>query len=342
MTTDYRWKGDRSVEEWLFDEPHAFEFFQAVHLLEMRVRGSLPPTAEAASEPVRFRASMGLEFAPGDIQDLRIPQSDAMPEMTVSFLSTGGVGGPLPTSFSEEILERTFRGDTAVTAFLDIFHHRLISLLYAIRKAHAFALISTDLERTSFAHHLFSLIGLGLPAFRDRLAVPDRALLRYAGLFWTRPRSSVGLAALVSDYFDVPIEVRQFEGGWASIVPEGRTFLGVSGQNTLLGRTTVLGTRVWMQDHGIEMRVGPLNAEVFDDFLPGGSAHVALAELTHLYAGRDIDVRLQLVVRPADISPARLGKARLGWSSWLLTRPASAPDDQVHVRLSPAPGQVRP
>jgi len=341
MTSDYRWKGDRSLEEWLRDEPYGFDFFQAVHLLEMRVRGSLSSTGEASSEPVRFRASMGLEFPPGDIRDLRIPQSDASPEMTVAFLSTGGVAGPLPTSFSEEILERTFRGDTAVTAFLDIFHHRLISLLYAIRKAHAFALISTDLEQTTFARHLFSLLGLGLPAVRDRLAVPDRALLRYAGLFWARPRSAVGLSALLSDYFDVPIDVRQFEGGWASIVPEGRTFLGVSGQNNLLGRTTVLGTRVWMQDHGIQIRVGPLDAAAFQDFLPGGSAHVALAELTYLYAGRDIDVRVQLVVAHTEVSAARLGSARLGWSSWLLTRPASAADDQVHVRLAPASGEVR-
>ena len=44
MTPDYRWKGDRSLEDWLFDEPYGFDFFQAVHLLEMRVRGSLSPT----------------------------------------------------------------------------------------------------------------------------------------------------------------------------------------------------------------------------------------------------------------------------------------------------------
>src|SRR5687767_1879157 len=113
MPTDYRWKGERSLDEWLFGEPYAFDFFQAVHLLEMRMRGTSSPGGELPSEAVRFRASMSLDFAPSDIRELSAPRSDAVPEMTVAFLSTGGTAGPLPTSFSEEILERSTRGDTA-------------------------------------------------------------------------------------------------------------------------------------------------------------------------------------------------------------------------------------
>ena len=37
------WRGDRSLEQWLFDEPYAFEFLQAVRLLEMRFQASAPP-----------------------------------------------------------------------------------------------------------------------------------------------------------------------------------------------------------------------------------------------------------------------------------------------------------
>jgi type VI secretion system protein ImpH len=157
---------------------------------------------------------------------------------------------------------------------------------------------------------------------------------------------------MVSDYFEVPIEVRQFEGGWSSIVPEGRTILGRRGQNNVLGRTTVLGTRVWMQDTAIRMRVGPLDAAAFREFLPGGAAHVALAELTRFYAGPDVEVRLQLVVATGHVTAAKLGSARLGWSSWLLAargpalrrtaQPGSAADEQVHVRLTPAAGDNRP
>jgi type VI secretion system protein ImpH len=135
-------------------------------------------------------------------------------------------------------------------------------------------------------------------------------------------------------------------------VPEGRTTLGLGGQNNLLGRTTVLGRRVWMQDAAVLMRVGPLDAAAFEDFLPGGSAHVAMSELTRLYAGPDIDARLQLVVSSDDVTAARLGSARLGWSSWLrfargpvlrhTTPPEAAADDQVHVRLTRRRADVRP
>jgi predicted component of type VI protein secretion system len=45
-------------------------------------------------------------------------------------------------------------------------------------------------------------------------------------------------------------------------------------------------------------------------------------------------VRLQLVLRPDDVSQARLGASRAGWIGWLRTAPATDADSQVRVRLS--------
>lgn len=329
------WRGDRSLEQWLFDEPYAFEFLQAVRLLEMRLQASAnADEAGAAVDPVRFRASFDLSFPPSEVRELRQPAaSGSSPEMTVAVYGTGGVDGPLPTSFTEELLERLSRQDTAAAAFLDIFHHRLVSLLYRIHKVHRAALVTVSPDLTPTGRYLFSLMGLGLTSLTTQLTSPE-LLLRYAGLLAAHPRSAAGLTLLLSDYFGVPVDVQQFLGEWCALEHDQWTLVGVAGQNNAIGRTALMGTRVWIQDAGIRLRIGPLDNAQFASFLPDGSAHAALEELTRVYAGDNLHVSVQLVLRAEDVAQARLGASRIGWSGWLRTTPAAVPDEQVHVRLS--------
>jgi len=332
--TAFGWRGGGGVDDWLFAEPFAFEFLQAVRLLEMRAQRVVPPHEEYAEDAVvRFRASFDLGFAPSEIRGLRRIAGGA-PEMTVAMFGTGGPDGPLPTSFTEEILDRLRQQDTALAAFLDVFHHRLVSLLYRIHKVHRIALVSVSPDRTPFARYMLSLVGLGLPALASQLEAPA-AVLRYAGLLAAAPRSAAGLAILLSDYFGVPVDVCQFEGEWYTLDPDQCTHVGVAGRNNAIGQTAVVGTRVWIQDAGVRLRIGPLTAAQFGELLPGGVAHGALAEMVRVYAGADLKVRLQLLLRPEDLAQARLGQSRIGWTGWLHTTDVERPDDQVSVRLMP-------
>lgn len=328
------WRGDRSLEEWLYTEPHSFDFLQAVHLLELwqaQAKSSETPP----SPPVRFRASFDLNFPSSEIRKLRPGSSDtAPPEMTVGFFGTGGIDGPLPTSFSEDILARLNRQDTAVAAFLDIFHDRLMWLLHNIHKTSRPALATATPERTPSARYLFSLIGLGLPSLSTQLEAPT-ALLQYAGLLAARERSAEGLRTLVADYFGVSVDVQQFVGEWCAIEPDQLTYVGSPGKNNALGHNTLVGTRAWIQDAGIRLRIGPLSGTQFAEFLPGGGAHAALAEVTRFYAGTNVRVSVELVLREQEESNAKLGASRIGWSAWLRTTPAAAPDSQVRLRLEP-------
>ena len=334
------WRGDRGLEEMLFDEPHGFEFLQAVRLLELRAKYQAGPDEEA-SEPVRFRASFGLNFPSSEIQALDRPlfESDP-PDMTVGFFGTGGVDGPLPTSFSEEILARLSRQDTAVTAFLDIFHHRLMWLLYSIHKVSRSALVTTTPEDTPSARYIFSLIGLGLDSVSTQLRAPA-TLLQFAGLLAARERSAEGLRVLLADYFDVGVEVHQFAGEWCPLEPDQVTRIGTAGKNNALGLGALMGTRVWIQDAGISLRIGPLSRARFADFLPGGSAYAALAEVTRFYAGPNVHVTVELVLAGSEESNARLGTSRVGWNAWLRTSPQTSEDGQVRLRLQHATDGAR-
>lgn len=328
----------RPVAEALFEEGFRFEFHQAVRLLEI-LRPDAAPLGEgsdASAEAVKFRSRVGLDFPAADVVQVSRPDGDGAPaEMAVAFLGAAGGLSPLPRPFTELVLERTAKRDTALRDFLDVFNHRLVSLMYRVRKKHRVGLATVSPEETGLAEHLYALMGLGTPGLRGRLGVDDRSLLAYAGLLAQRPRSAVALEQMLADYFGAAVEVEQLRGRWLTLDEDQRTRIGRPGENHELGAGAVLGGRVWEQQGAFELRVGPLSLDRFRDFLPPGTAFGPLCELTRFQAGTELDFSVRLVLRAAEVPASRLGgggATRLGWTSWLKTRPAGA-DGQV--RLSP-------
>lgn len=332
------WGTDHSVATALYCEGHRFDFFQAVRLLELLQpsRVGVGEGTEPDREAVRFTSTVSLAFPATDVAAIHPPgDQDAPATMDVNFLGLAGCLGPLPPPYTELILERVWRQDTALRDFLDIFHHRLVSLLYRARKKYSFALETVSPEHGRLAQHLFALMGLGTGGLQGRLRVKDRTLLRYAGLFAQQPHSFVGLATLLADSFGVKVNGQQFCGRWYALETDQVTRLGISGQCQRLGDEAVLGRCIWDQQGQCVLVLGPLTWPQFLDFLPTGAHFEALCELTRLYGGDTLDYEYRLILQATDVPASRLGGSpgpRLGWTSWLRTRPAP---ENVQVRLTP-------
>src|SRR5205823_13853319 len=131
---------------------------------------------------------------------------------------------------------------------------------------------------------LFSLVGMGVPQLRNRLRVSaweehdegprervlaridELALLHYGGFLSHRPRCAVSLEAMLRDFFQLPVQVRQFQGQWLQLGPENQSRLGAA--NNHLGLNVVAGERVWDVQSKFRVRLGPLSPEDFTAFLP--------------------------------------------------------------------------
>jgi type VI secretion system protein ImpH len=327
----YGWQKDRSLRDWLFDEPFRFEFYQAVRLLESLRRRDGEGTEQLEKDPVRFRSRVSFDFPASEIQS--IEDTGDLPRLTVNFLGLAGALGPLPVPYSEMVLAASARKDNAAADFLDIFNHRLVMLLYRTRQAHRPPLTAQSPEQGAVARYLFSLIGLGLPQTRKSLGIPARSLLHYSGLLTRRPGTAAGLETLLTDFFDVPVRVHQFVGLWRELDSTQWTTIGARGRNRAIGRGAVLGTKVWDQSASVTIALGPLTLERFQDFLSGRPGHEELSALTRFYLGKEHDAEAHLILKANEVPESLIGKSRLGYTSWLRSRAFTGSDQPVRVSL---------
>ncbi len=251
--------------------------------------------------------------------------------------SLGAAGGlsPLPRPFTELVLERTARHDTALRDFLDIFNHRLVSLMYRVRKKHRVGLATVPPEETGLAEHLYALMGLGTPGLRGAAGGGRPLAAGLRGAPGAAPALRRGAGA------DARRPLRRGGGGGAAAGALAGAGRGPADAHRAAGGEPRAGRR---GDAG-GARLGPAGdlraaggaavAGTFRDFLPPGTAFGPLCELARFHAGTELDFSVRLVLRAGEVPASRLGAAggtRLGWTSWLKTRPTGA-DGQV--RLAP-------
>lgn len=337
------------IEESLRRRPHAFSFFQAVRLLE-RLRPARVPVGEwedPADEVVRFAVPPRLAFPPNEIRTLELdgeggdPVGDdgrAPARMEVNFMGLVGPQGVLPLEYTQLVADRYRARDRALGEFLDLIHHRMISLFYrAWRKGRLDLHFQEDPGDASLVRHLLDLLGVGLGSYLDRQAVPDETLIYYAGLLAPQPRGAAALRQLLEDRMGVPVQVEEFVGGWFRLPPRDRCHLGEEVAPARLG-SAVVGDEIWDQQSRVRLRLGPLAREEFDAFLPGGPKNEELRGLVRFFSHDQFDFEVQLVLRSQEVPGLVLGgdeasEQPLGWCTWLRSRPRERDADETVLAL---------
>lgn len=319
-------------------EPGNFDFHAALRMLECthpdkpRIGQSQRPQDDA----VRFGQHPSLAFEPAMISALTRSENGAAPRLEVNFFGLFGANGPLPVHLTEYARDRMRNSsDPTLARFLDIFHHRLVSLFY---RAWASAQPAVSLDRPEsdrFADYVGSTIGIGMPSLHDRDDVPDFAKLHYAGRLGAQQRNAEGLAAILSDFFRAPVEVKEFVGHWMRLPDDGLCRLKSGPDAEQLGMTTVLGKRVWNCQHKFRIVIGPVGFDEYRRLLPGGDSLRRLTDWVRNYAGLAFHWDVNLILKKEEVPQFRLGKqSRLGWTTWLASRPARKDDSQL--LLNPA------
>ena len=317
--------------ERLSKEPFRFDFFWAVRLLESHF-GDCPRIGHSSSpkdDPIRFGQNPSLVFAPSTIESFQAASDQHAPKMFVHFMGLFGPNGPIPMHLTEYARERMLQQkDPTFARFMDVFHHRIISLFY---RAWASSQKALDLDRPEqaahiaeqlFALYIGSFFGIGMDSLRDRDAVPDWAKLYYAGRLACQTRNAEGLEAIVKDFFGVPTEVETFIGQWLNMPADSLCRLGESPDTGSLGLTTIVGSHFWECQLKFRIRMGPMSLADYERMLPCGDAFPRLRCWVLNYCGQELFWEAQLVLKAEEVPETHLGSfGRLGWTTWLKTEP---------------------
>jgi type VI secretion system protein ImpH len=315
------------VERQLGEAGAAMDFFQALRLLENahpdkpRIGASLRPRDDA----VRFGRDPSLGFEPGAVAGFTPASGDARARLAVNFFGMFGANGPLPLHLTEYARDRARNhGDHTMVAFLDVFHHRMVSLFYRARAAAdpAVSLDRPDSDR--FADYVGSLFGIGTPALRGRDEIGDFAKLHFAGLMANQRRPAAGLVTILRAYFKLPVEIEQF--------------VGMDDRGNRLGTSAVLGKKVWDCQHKFRLVIGPVDYDDYERMLPGGASMTRLVDWVKSYAGTVLDWDVRLVLKRPEIPPLQLGARRLGWTTYLASGPAARDARQLLINPTARPG----
>jgi type VI secretion system protein ImpH len=321
--------------------PGSFDFHVALRRFEA-LFPSQPRLGEAArpsDEAIRIGQTPSSTFAPTALSAFIPGEAGSPARLFESFLGLWGPHGPLPAHLTEYARDRLkHSSDETLTSFLDIFHHRML-LIFQRAWAKTQPTAAMDRPGTDrFAAYVGAFLGLGLPATCGRDAFPDRAKLFYVGRFSAAARNAEGLREVVADYFGVRAAIEEFVGEWIELPRGNRWELAASRETGTLGRTAVLGARVWSRSHKFRIVLGPLSRADFERTLPSSGTLATLTALVRLYTNDEWDWDVRLVLADDATESMRLGRgARLGWT----TRIGSARGVREDLLVDPTLGRTR-
>jgi type VI secretion system protein ImpH len=306
----------------LVNEPWNAGFFALMRILSAHFH-SMPEIGTAQlprDELFRLGQYPSLSFAPSEIQEIKIVDN----KLWVRLFGLGmtGSNGPLPIHYTEILRERELgKRDATLSDFLDIFHHRFLTLFYRAW-SQGQAVVGLDRpENEKFANYISRLSGDELNEISE-LPWPVHARLASAAHRIRSARNPDGLVSTLSKYFNVPVELKEFEANWIELQNDDLTCLGRLTTSSILGTGAVTGSMLFDRQSQFRLVFGPLTLVEYLRFTPNQTSAskdlLELIECVRSFLGFEFGWQLELLIKTETAPAARLAEGeRLGWSTWV-------------------------
>lgn len=305
--------------------PERFDFFTALRCLDAS-RPDLPrigSSQKPSEDVVRFCQEPHLHFAPTSLQRFEEEGEGPAARLFVYCCGMWGPSGPLPlhlTEYARDSMRNS--NDRTLASFMDMFHHRMLSLLYSAWMRNNACASYDRPDQDRFGVYVASFAGLGMPPLRNRDEIADEAKLHFAGHLLCQTRHAEGLASILADYFGLPTCLREFSGWWIDVPENARCHLGATPDCGRIGTDVVMGARMWDCQQKFRIRLGPMSFADYERMLPRGPSFRRLKAWVMNYVGYSLAWDAQLVLKASEVPEIQLGrKGKLGWTAWLRSEP---------------------
>jgi type VI secretion system protein ImpH len=323
--------------------------FQLCRLLELHTP-ALPGFGSqdaAEHEPVRFRPKGRVGFPGSEVAAVEFDEErpEAPPSVRTTFMGLYGVNAAMPSHLIDDIVLRR-EGHEKAMAFLDIFNHRVVTLLYRAWLKYHYPVNFRAGGTDEVSNYLLCLAGLGIGNAAHKSGLAPSRLLALLGLFSQRTRPAEGLAGVVRHLLDgAQVAVREFYPVWTPVgTPQGLTARSprrVAAGGTApsgLGDGHVLGSRLLDHSQAVLVTIMPRDTAQTHALLPGEPLHDDLMRFVAVYLGQKADAILCMKIPASNapqlaltVGPASAGvhRPRLAWTAMI----SPAARQMVTIRL---------
>lgn len=280
-------KPNLSLLENLFDNPQSFEFYQAAKILEKY---------QSSSNNLRYTSVSSLGFPVNNINSISFQENFSI-EVKVAFMNLIGQNGVLPSFFTELLTQQLQAKHQVLNDFLNLLNHRVIVLFFKAWEKYC---------ANNWIREILKAI-IGNKAFQ--LTKAEDELLYYAGLLAQKNRTASNLENILSDYFGVPMLIKQFQPSWIPLNNKNEI---------MLGKNSILGNYYLDFKSKFRLIIGPLLYSQFELLLPDSNRISAIKALVHRYLGCILSFDIQLIIKKSERPSLKLNQnSKLGWNTWL-------------------------
>lgn len=308
----------------LLKEGYSFSFFQVMRLLHLLCGSSTSKGATGMPETdsIRIRPKLSLGFPAADVDRIEetTDEEETRFQVTANLLGLYGASSPLPTFYTEDLMDEASDDESVAREFIDVINHRLFQVLYGCLCKYKQFLQVVESNSTVHAERLFCLMGIGGKRLRSEISDPY-GLLRYVGLFMQMPRSALGLETLLADALDgMAVTVIPCVKRKAKIPEDQKLCVGSSVHS--LGQNSFLGEEIVDRMGKFRIRIGPMNKEQFQSFYPEADRYRAVTFLTKMYVLEELEYELEIILAANEAETVCLGdpdRSSLGSNTWVFS-----------------------
>ncbi|KPA12317.1 protein containing DUF1305 [Candidatus Magnetomorum sp. HK-1] len=311
------------LNNYLIDHKHQFSFYQLMRLLRVLSDHS----DETLYENTTIQSPLDFSFPASPISELKIDNNEESKpffSLTTSILGLYGPGSPLPSYYTEDLMDADKDDLVSGRAFIDMLQARLFQLLFESSRKYNMMLSINEYNDTSVLNRLFCMTGFGEKKVREAVFgsnVTDTKsyeLIRYMGLFSQFPKSALGLQTILRDALETKaVKSKPCISQMVDIPEDQLNFLGKN--NNTIGENSIIGEKVIDRMGKFRISIGPVKKEALSKFLPGNKGYKTIKRLTVCYLFDHFNFDLEIIVHEKN-TPICLGDNKtniVGVWAWL-------------------------
>ena len=310
----------------LINHSRQYSFFQAVKLLS-NIHQQLQTEKgrhEVKNILIRFSTNPALNHNACDIDSIHIEDNEHQikAEVNVNFMGLYGAASPIPVFYTEAILQAD-EGEDNTRAFMDLFNHRLISLVYRCWEKYRYYQQYKSGNRDNFSNWMFALSGLyqknNTAEIRADQDVQWERLLPFSAVLGMRCHSVTVMESVLRSYFKWDaIHIKTNIKRHIELEADQRNQLGM--QCATLGDDFMLGKQVEDRAGKFRIVISRLSYSFFCLFLPDGELNRPLKKLVNFILRDQLEYDIELKLLKPEIPKLVLGQnsnEKLGYTSWI-------------------------